>query len=57
MTKVNQNISIDITGALTLIALAPLTNVALALRLDPKFGRKLKDLAVMGGNIEGNNTR
>ncbi|XP_052072923.1 inosine-uridine preferring nucleoside hydrolase-like [Mytilus californianus] len=40
-------------GEITLIALAPLTNVALALRLDPDFGRKLKEVFIMGGNIEG----
>lgn len=40
-------------GEITLIALAPLTNVAVALRLDPEFGRKLKELVIMGGNSEG----
>ncbi|CAC5416690.1 unnamed protein product [Mytilus coruscus] len=42
----------DGQGEITLIALAPLTNVALALRLDPDFGRKLKEVFIMGGNIE-----
>lgn len=40
-------------GEITLIALAPLTNIAVALRLDPDFGRKLKEMVIMGGNIEG----
>ncbi|KAL5015916.1 hypothetical protein ScPMuIL_005505, partial [Solemya velum] len=40
-------------GEITLVALAPLTNIALALKIDPDFGKKLKDLTVMGGNIEG----
>ena len=44
----------SIVGELTLVALAPLTNIALALRLDPEFGRKLKEVYIMGGNIEGN---
>ncbi|KAM8888096.1 inosine-uridine preferring nucleoside hydrolase [Synchiropus picturatus] len=37
----------------TLVALGPLTNLALAVRLDPGFPEKLKDLVIMGGNIEG----
>ncbi|XP_076108857.1 nucleoside hydrolase-like [Mytilus galloprovincialis] len=40
-------------GEITLVALAPLTNIALALRLDPDFGSKLKEVFIMGGNIEG----
>ncbi|XP_032382674.1 inosine-uridine preferring nucleoside hydrolase [Etheostoma spectabile] len=37
----------------SLVALGPLTNLALAVRLDPCFPRKLKDLYIMGGNMEG----
>ncbi|XP_008336865.1 inosine-uridine preferring nucleoside hydrolase [Cynoglossus semilaevis] len=37
----------------SLVALGPLTNLALAVRLDPCFPQKLKDLYVMGGNMEG----
>ncbi|TRY89304.1 hypothetical protein DNTS_003473 [Danionella cerebrum] len=33
----------------SLIALGPLTNLALAVRLDPRFPQKLKDLYIMGG--------
>ncbi|XP_050408801.1 nucleoside hydrolase isoform X2 [Patella vulgata] len=40
-------------GEITLVALAPLTNVALALQLDEKFGENLKEMLIMGGNIEG----
>ncbi|XP_071178223.1 nucleoside hydrolase-like [Mytilus edulis] len=40
-------------GEITFIALAPLTHIALALRLDPDFGGKLKEVFIMGGNIEG----
>ncbi len=36
-----------------LVALGPLTNLALALRLDPDFGKKLKSCFIMGGNYEG----
>lgn len=38
-------------GELTLIAVGPLTNVAMALLLDPNFGRKLKQLIIMGGVV------
>lgn len=37
----------------SLVALGPLTNLALAVRLDPCFPQKLKDLFIMGGNKEG----
>jgi inosine-uridine nucleoside N-ribohydrolase len=40
-------------GEVTLLCIGPLTNVALALRLDPKFLTKLKNLVVMGGSVEG----
>lgn len=40
-------------GKLTLVCLAPLTNIALAIRLDPDFGKKLKDCVIMGGNYKG----
>lgn len=36
---------------LTLVATGPLTNVALALLVDPDFGRKLKKLVIMGGAV------
>ncbi|XP_059149062.1 nucleoside hydrolase-like [Physella acuta] len=39
-------------GEVTVVALAPLTNLALAMRLDSTVGRKIKDLYIMGGNIE-----
>ncbi|KAM9383630.1 inosine-uridine preferring nucleoside hydrolase [Pholidichthys leucotaenia] len=37
----------------SLVALGPLTNLALAVRLDPLLPKKLKDLYIMGGNMEG----
>ncbi|XP_037513135.1 LOW QUALITY PROTEIN: inosine-uridine preferring nucleoside hydrolase-like [Rhipicephalus sanguineus] len=40
-------------GALTLVAIGPLTNVALAQRLDPTFLSNLKELVIMGGTFEG----
>ena len=38
---------------ITLVCIGPLTNLALALRLDPSFGRKLKECYIMGGNYSG----
>ena len=38
---------------ISLIAVGPLTNLALAQRLDPMFPSKLKDLTIMGGNYQG----
>ncbi|XP_063057578.1 inosine-uridine preferring nucleoside hydrolase [Engraulis encrasicolus] len=40
-------------GQVSLVALGPLTNLAIAIRLDPTFPQKLKDLFIMGGNMEG----
>ncbi|KAM6945486.1 inosine-uridine preferring nucleoside hydrolase-like [Aplochiton taeniatus] len=45
-------------GEVSLVAVAPLTNLALAVKLDPHFPEKLKDLYIMGGNSDsrGNTT-
>jgi purine nucleosidase len=40
-------------GRLTLVALAPLTNLALALRLDPLLPSRIARLVVMGGAVTG----
>lgn len=40
-------------GQLTLVAIGPLTNLALALRLDPSLPGKYQRLVVMGGAIRG----
>ncbi len=39
------------TGELTIVAVGPLTNLAMALLLDPHWGRKLKQLIIMGGTV------
>ncbi|MEQ2312117.1 hypothetical protein AMECASPLE_027645 [Ameca splendens] len=43
----------DYEKQVSLVALGPLTNLALAVRQDPRFPQKLRDLFIMGGNIEG----
>ncbi|XP_074483582.1 inosine-uridine preferring nucleoside hydrolase-like [Sebastes fasciatus] len=50
---VNQN-----PGEVSLVSVAPLTNLAVAVQLDPNFPKKLKALYIMGGNTEsrGNTT-
>ncbi|XP_046735092.1 uncharacterized protein C1683.06c-like [Diprion similis] len=40
-------------GKLTILALGPLTNIALAVRIYPEFLDNLEELIVMGGSIEG----
>ena len=40
-------------GSITLLSIAPLTNIAVALMLDPSFGNKLKNCVIMGGNYTG----
>jgi purine nucleosidase len=40
-------------GELTLVALAPLTNLALALRLDPQLPSRIARLVIMGGAVTG----
>lgn len=40
-------------GKLTLVALAPLTNLALALRLDPQLPSRVARLVIMGGAVTG----
>ncbi|XP_042368977.1 inosine-uridine preferring nucleoside hydrolase-like [Plectropomus leopardus] len=45
-------------GEVTLVATAPLTNLAVAVQLEPSLPEKLKALYIMGGNMEsrGNTT-
>jgi purine nucleosidase len=40
-------------GTLTLVALGPLTNLALALRLDPTLPERIPRLVIMGGAVTG----
>ena len=45
-------------GEITLVAVGPLTNVAIAIRKEPAFAKSLKEIIIMGGAIrhEGNTT-
>ncbi|XP_044729697.1 probable uridine nucleosidase 2 [Chrysoperla carnea] len=40
-------------GEISLMALGPLTNIALAIRLDPTFRKNLKHLLILGGSVSG----
>jgi purine nucleosidase len=40
-------------GELTVVALGPLTNLALAVRLDPTLPQRVKRLVIMGGAVTG----
>ncbi|XP_043854421.1 probable uridine nucleosidase 2 [Dromiciops gliroides] len=41
----------QLPGQVTLVATAPLTNLALAVKMDPSFPKKIKNLFMMGGNM------
>lgn len=45
-------------GEITLVCTGPLTNLAIALNVDPDFGLRLKNLVIMGGafHVPGNTT-
>ena len=38
-------------GEITLVPLGPLTNIALALRLEPRIAKHVKEVVLMGGNV------
>ncbi|HUS08781.1 MAG TPA: nucleoside hydrolase, partial [Bryobacteraceae bacterium] len=46
-------------GSVTLLAIGPMTNIAMALRLRPDIASKIKQIVFMGGNVHvpGNATR
>jgi purine nucleosidase len=41
-------------GAISIMAAGPLTNLALAVRLDPSFASHVKELVIMGGLVDAN---
>jgi len=47
---------LDEPGEISLFAIGPLTNVALAIRKEPRFAKAVKEMVIMGGSIrEGGN--
>jgi len=52
-TNLIERCCVTLTGRISLVCLAPLTNIAVAMKLDPDFGKKLSDCFIMGGNYEG----
>jgi len=42
-----------VSGSITLLSIGPLTNIAVALKLDASFGCKLKNCVMMGGKYDG----
>lgn len=46
-------VQVLITGEIKMVAMGPLTNLGVALRMDPDFSRRLQSLVIMGGNIQG----
>lgn len=45
----------EIPGEITIVAVGPLTNVALALRSDPELATMIPQIAIMGGSLSGGN--
>ncbi|MEM7357993.1 MAG: nucleoside hydrolase [Pseudomonadota bacterium] len=41
----------EMPGEISLVAIGPLTNIALALRLDPMLPEKIRELVIMGGTV------
>lgn len=41
------------TKAISIMAVGPLTNLALAIKLNRNFGENIKDVWIMGGNYTG----
>ena len=46
-------LSKEYEGQIDLLCFAPLTNIAIAMKADPKFAKRLKNIYCMGGNFEG----
>lgn len=42
-------------GKLTILCLGPLTNLAMAVKFRPDLKNLVKEIFILGGNMEGNN--
>ncbi|KAL5011833.1 hypothetical protein ScPMuIL_010384 [Solemya velum] len=52
-TQALSRLSKEYKGEITLLCLGPLTNIATTIRMDPEFGKRLKNCVIMGGNYHG----
>lgn len=50
-----QTVMASAPGTLTLVATGPLTNLALAVRLEPQIARRVREVVIMGGGYHGGN--
>ena len=50
--SLTQPLYYTVVGEITLVALGPLTNIAMATKLDSDFSNNLKNVVIMGGAIE-----
>ena len=48
--QVTRSQSAIFSGEVTIVALGPLTNIALAMKLNRNFETNIKELVIMGGN-------
>jgi len=44
---------LPILGKLTIVALGPLTNLAMAVKLKPEIKNYIKEIFILGGNMDG----
>jgi len=42
-------------GEITIVAVGPLTNIAMALRLEPELAERVKEIVLMGGSVSAGN--
>ena len=49
--EVFRNTVIENPGEITILAVGPLTNIALAIRREPRFAASVKQMVIMGGAI------
>ena len=45
--------SLFLSGEISLVCLGPIINIAMTIRMDPEFGKRLKECHIMGGTYQG----